>query len=238
MSDALNYLLKVRPDAMKSYFDFIKKSGTSLDPKTRAIISVITKVDNQTETGFRQYLVRALRAGVSADEIIDALFAAFPTLGLAKIIWAVDIILAMEIPEFDPELLGQNKEWHDAIHIFKKERINVMPVGNVPPNPLEMLSSQRFAQGLEALKEKYDHIVIDSPPAVSVSDAIVLSQLVNQVIYLVKADATPYQLAQDGLNRLYKVNAPIVGVVLNQVSPPRKSARYGHYYSYYGYDTA
>ena len=71
MSDALNYLLKVRPDAMKSYFDFIKKSGTSLDPKTRAIISVITKVDNQTETGLRQYLVRALRAGVSADEIQD-----------------------------------------------------------------------------------------------------------------------------------------------------------------------
>jgi len=115
MSDALNYLLKVRPGAMKSYFDFIKKSGTSLDPKTRAIISVITKVDNQTETGFRQYLPRALQAGVSADEIIDALFAAFPTLGLTKIIWAVDIIIAMEIPEFDPELLGQNKEWHKVI---------------------------------------------------------------------------------------------------------------------------
>ena len=117
MSDALNYLLKVRPDAMKSYFDFIKKSGTSLDPKTRAIISVITKVDNQTETGLRQYLPRALQAGVTADEIIDALFVAFPTLGLTKIIWAVDIILTMEIPEFDPESLGQNNEWHDVIAI-------------------------------------------------------------------------------------------------------------------------
>jgi nitrite reductase/ring-hydroxylating ferredoxin subunit/alkylhydroperoxidase/carboxymuconolactone decarboxylase family protein YurZ len=117
MSDALNYLLKVRPDAMKSYFEFIKKSGTSLDPKTRAIISVITKVDNQTETGLRQYLPRALQAGVTADEIIDALFVAFPTLGLSKIIWAVDIILEMEIPEFDPESLGQKKEWHDVIAI-------------------------------------------------------------------------------------------------------------------------
>ncbi len=117
MSDALNYLLKVRPDAMKSYFSFVKQAGEHLDPKTRAIISVITKVDNLTETGFRQYLVRALRVGVSADEIIDALFAAFPTLGLSKIIWAVDIILVMEIPEFDPELLGQNKEWHEVIAI-------------------------------------------------------------------------------------------------------------------------
>lgn len=117
MSDALNYLMKVRPGEMKSYFEFVKQAGEHLDPKTRAIISVITKVDNQTETGFRQYLPRALQAGVSADEIIDALFAAFPTLGLSKIIWAVDIILAMEIPEFDPESLGQNKEWHEVIAI-------------------------------------------------------------------------------------------------------------------------
>jgi len=125
-----------------------------------------------------------------------------------------------------------------AIHLFKKERISVMPVGNIPPNPLEMLSSQRFAKALEALKEKFKHIVIDSPPSVSVSDAMVLSQLVNQVIYLVKADVIPYQLAQDGIKRLQKVGAPIVGAVLNQLSPPRKSARYDQYYTYYEYGKA
>ena len=128
-----------------------------------------------------------------------------------------------------------------AICSFKKERIDVMPAGNIPPNPLEMISSKRFAKGIEVLKKKYNHIVIDSPPAVSVSDAIVLSQLVNQVIYMVKADDTAYQLAQDGIRRLRKVNAPIVGIVLNQVSPPKKSSRYGHYgqyYTYYGYGKA
>lgn len=117
MSDALNYLMKVRPDEMKSYFQFVKQAGNHLHPKTRAIISVITKVDNQTETGLKQYLVRAMQIGVTADEIIDALFVAFPTLGLTKIIWAVDIILGMEIPEFDPESLGQKKSWHDVIAI-------------------------------------------------------------------------------------------------------------------------
>jgi len=122
-----------------------------------------------------------------------------------------------------------------SIHVFKKERLSVMPAGDIPPNPLEMLSSERFKKGLEALKKKYDHIVIDSAPAVAVSDAIVMSQLVNQVIYLVKADVTPYQLAQEGIKRLQKVNAPIVGIVLNQVSPPKKSSRHGHYYGYYGY---
>jgi polysaccharide biosynthesis transport protein len=126
-----------------------------------------------------------------------------------------------------------------AVHVFEKEHLSVMPAGSVPPNPLEMLSSERFAKALEALKAKYDHIVIDSAPAVAVSDAIVMSQLVNQVIYLIKADETPHQLAREGISRLQKVNAPLVGVVLNQVSPPKKTGRYGHYhgqyYGYYGY---
>ncbi|MEX2524080.1 MAG: Rieske 2Fe-2S domain-containing protein [Gammaproteobacteria bacterium] len=115
MSDALSYLMRVRQDAMKSYFRFLKSAGGHLDPKTRAIISVITKVDNQTETGFRQYLPKALEAGVSADEILDGLLYAFPTLGLTKIVWAVDIMLEMDLPEFRPEQLEQPPAWMDII---------------------------------------------------------------------------------------------------------------------------
>lgn len=115
MSDALSYLMQVRPQAMKSYFDFIKQSGTHLDPRTRALISVITKVDHQTETGFRQYLVRALQAGVTANQIIDALLVSFPILGLSKIIWAIDIILVMDIPEFRLESLVQHAVWHELV---------------------------------------------------------------------------------------------------------------------------
>jgi len=115
MSNALNYLMQVRPEAMHSYFDFVKKSGTHLDTKTRALISVITKVDNQTETGLKQYLVRALQAGVTANQIIDALFVAFPTLGLSKIVWAIDIILALDIPEFRPEALLAQASWHTVM---------------------------------------------------------------------------------------------------------------------------
>lgn len=117
MSDALSYLMSVRPDAMKSYFGFLKASGEHLDPKTRAIISVITKVDNQTEAGFRQYLPKALQAGATPDEILDALLCAFPTLGLTKIIWAVNILLEMDIPEFRAEHLGQATGWCDIADI-------------------------------------------------------------------------------------------------------------------------
>jgi nitrite reductase/ring-hydroxylating ferredoxin subunit/alkylhydroperoxidase/carboxymuconolactone decarboxylase family protein YurZ len=111
MSKALDYLLQVRPDAMNSYFSFLKEAGKSLDPKTRSIISVITKVDNQTEAGLKQYLKRAIKAGVTPDEIVDALLLAFPTLGLTKILWALDIILGMELQEFEVENLVSNTEW-------------------------------------------------------------------------------------------------------------------------------
>ncbi len=126
-----------------------------------------------------------------------------------------------------------------AVHTFDKEFLSVLPAGEIPPNPLEMLSSERFAKGLEKLKSKFGHIVIDSAPSVAVSDAIILSQLVNQVIYVVKADSTPYQIAQEGIKRLQKVNSPIVGAVLNKVGEPKKTGRYGryngNYHSYYGY---
>ncbi len=112
MSDALDYLLAVRKDAVASYFQFLKKSGKHLDEKTRSLLSVITKVDAKTEAGFKQYLMRALRAGNSADEILDALLVCMPTLGMSKIIWAVTIILQMDIPEFNPALIGKEKQWH------------------------------------------------------------------------------------------------------------------------------
>ncbi len=105
MSDALNYLLKARPEAMGHYFAFLKDAGKHLDPKTRNLISVITKVHAQTERGVRQYVGRALREGCTPAEVLDALLMAFPALGLAKIIWAVDIMLTMDIPGFQPEAL-------------------------------------------------------------------------------------------------------------------------------------
>ena len=115
MSDALEYLVKARPDAMAPYLKFLKEAGKHLDPKTRDLISVITKVHSQTERGFRQYLMRALRNGCTPREVIDALLMAFPALGLAKIVWAADIILAMDLPEFRPENLDAQPSWHDLL---------------------------------------------------------------------------------------------------------------------------
>jgi|APIni6443716594_1056825.scaffolds.fasta_scaffold640728_1 nitrite reductase/ring-hydroxylating ferredoxin subunit/alkylhydroperoxidase/carboxymuconolactone decarboxylase family protein YurZ len=122
MSDALSYLVKARPQEMGAYFAFLKGAGSRLDPKTRNLISVITKVHAQTENGLRQYLKRALREGATPDEVLDALLMAFPALGLAKIVWAVDVILGMNLPEFALDRLvaeapaaAPEPTWHDVI---------------------------------------------------------------------------------------------------------------------------
>ena len=117
MSDALNYLIKARPEAMTAYFTFLKKAGDHLDTRTRDLISVITKVAVQTEGGFKQYLTRALRNGATPNEVIDALLMAFPVLGLAKIVWATEILLEMDIPEFRPENLDGEAGWHQVANL-------------------------------------------------------------------------------------------------------------------------
>jgi nitrite reductase/ring-hydroxylating ferredoxin subunit len=91
----------------------MKLAGSHLDPKTRALISVITKVDAQTEAGFAQYLKRALDAGATADEVVDALLMAFPILGLTKVLWAMDRVLAMDLPGFRPETGPAGAGWHE-----------------------------------------------------------------------------------------------------------------------------
>ena len=117
MSKALDYLMQARPGTMGAYFDFLRRSGERLDPKTRALISVITKAANRTDRGLRQYVTRALEAGVTADEILDALLFAFPVLGLSRIVWAIDVLLDMDLPEFRPENLGVVPGWHELVAV-------------------------------------------------------------------------------------------------------------------------
>lgn len=118
MSEALDYLLAARPEAMKAYFRFLREAGTHLDPKMRAMISIITKVAAQTEDGFRQYLSRGLQAGLTANEILDGILMAFPALGLTRITWAMDLLIEMDIPAFRLESLqNPSGQWHRIIEL-------------------------------------------------------------------------------------------------------------------------
>ena len=107
------------------------------------------------------------------------------------------------------------------------------------PPAQDLLSSPRVARMLDVLKSRYRHIIIDSPPAEMVSDALLLAKHSDAVIYVVKAQSTPIDQVQKSLAMLQQNHAPVFGVVLNQVDL-RKARKYGnsHSKSFYDYDFA
>ncbi|OFZ86876.1 MAG: hypothetical protein A2V78_13735 [Betaproteobacteria bacterium RBG_16_64_18] len=121
--------------------------------------------------------------------------------------------------------------------IFKVEgtELYVVPSGPVPPNPLELLLSKRFEETLHKLHEMFEMVIIDSPPVQLVSDAMVIARNCTGMVYVVKADDTPYQVARNGVKRLKLANANVIGVVLNQMDFERADKYYGEYTGYYKY---
>ena len=113
----------------------------------------------------------------------------------------------------------------------------LMPSGSVPPNPLELLLSQRFKDTLAELEKYFEVIIIDSPPVELVSDALVIATMSDSVIYVSRAEATPYQVARKGIQRIKRAGGKLLGVVLNQFDARKAEKYYGSYHGYgqYGY---
>lgn len=114
MSKALDYLAKTRPEAATHYLNFLKECGQHLDPKTRFLISVVTKVACGTDRGLRQYIPQALDAGATPNEVLDAILSSFPAAGLTNVLKAIDVLLDMDLPDFRPESLAGKPEWHEV----------------------------------------------------------------------------------------------------------------------------
>ena len=111
----------------------------------------------------------------------------------------------------------------------------IIPAGPLPPDPSELLSSARFKELLGQLQHKYDIIIIDSPPIISVTDSLIISSVVDGVIIVTRAAATPYNVVEKGIKSLTDVRAKILGMVVNGFNPQKYRYYYGKDYSqYYG----
>ena len=108
-----------------------------------------------------------------------------------------------------------------------------IPSGPTPPNPADILQSDRFRRFLEDLTQRFDRVVIDSPPAVAVTDAAILSTLCDGTIFVVRAFKTSKHLSGQGLRSLRDVDAPVLGAVLNSVDLNRHEYTYYQHYYYY-----
>ena len=110
------------------------------------------------------------------------------------------------------------------------EDLSVITSGKRPPNPSELLASEKMFMLLNQLNQEYELVVVDSPPVLAVTDATVLAPRTDGVVLVIWPGETKVEAARQAVQQLQRVGANILGVVLNGVDP--RSSRYGYYYRY------
>lgn len=124
----------------------------------------------------------------------------------------------------------------EAIQTTVQPNLFVLPAGLVPPHPSELLSSSFMQELLKIWRDEYDHVIIDSPPVISVTDAVLLSVQVDAAILIIRSGQTTNALVRRSRDLLLSVNANILGVVVNAAdltSPDYYNYYYGSKYKYY-----
>lgn len=135
----------------------------------------------------------------------------------------------------------------NAIVTSEEHGIDMIFAGDIPPNPAELLSSKRMGNLLAALRERYDYVIIDSPPVDLVVDAVALSSQCDGILYVVRAKRTERGAVICGMEQLQYAGANVIGFVFNGMTSEtakgygkyryRRYAAYGRYgrYGRYGY---
>ena len=137
--------------------------------------------------------------------------------------------------------LSRDIDIEGMIHKLQIANLSLLPCGPIPPNPAELISSERMKDLLKMLSERYDHILIDSPPLIHVTDPVILSSLVDGVILVVHGGKSSRAVAQRARQELASVGAKVFGVVLNNVDMRREGYDeyyYQRYYTNYGQEGA
>ncbi len=131
-------------------------------------------------------------------------------------------------------LIAKGGEIDDAVKSSEVPGLFVLPAGPVPPNPAELLHSERFRTLVQALSAKFDKVIFDSPPVTAVADPLVLANVLDGTLVVTKAFFTDREVAERTVKSLRDANAKLLGAVLNALDGDDQRYRYkiGYYYKY------
>lgn len=138
------------------------------------------------------------------------------------------------------DLVAGTAKLNECLHRIKDSNLVIISSGVIPPNPLELLHSERFRETLQSLMQHFDVVVIDSAPVELVSDALVIADQATGVLFVTRAMSTPVPLARKALQRIRRAHGNIIGVVLNALDFNKAEKYYGEYSGYgkkYGADS-
>ncbi len=133
-------------------------------------------------------------------------------------------------------VLSGKSDLHEAIVEWPAlPNLHLMPAGPIPPLPSELLGSQQMEELFGTLRQQYDFIILDTPPVLAVTDALVISRLTDAVILVVRYGMVQRHVAQRGIDLLERSGARLLGVAINAVDfkTPEYSEYYGRKYSDY-----
>ncbi|MGP8306058.1 GumC family protein [Vibrio sp. YIC-376] len=139
------------------------------------------------------------------------------------------------IPESNPGLtniLSMDTAIKDCVVRIEEANLDVLPAGIIPPNPQELLASDRFNKLLDYLTSKYDRIIIDTPPLLSVSDALILGKYANGLITVIRSESTKASLVNLALSKQIQHSIPSLGVLLTQTKSKTGETAYVQKYAY------
>lgn len=135
--------------------------------------------------------------------------------------------------------LSGQKRFEEVLSETNVPNLNLIIAGPVPPNPAELLEGTRFSEMIRKARERFDYIIIDTPPLGSVIDSVIVAKQCDGIAMVISSDEISYKFAQRVKSQLEVAGCRIIGVILNKVDM-RQSAGYGNkyygkYYSkYYG----
>lgn len=115
------------------------------------------------------------------------------------------------------------------------ENLDLLPAGSIPPNPSEMLGSRQMRDLLKRLSNDYDIVIVDSAPVLPVTDSVALAASVDAVVLVGQSGRSSIRQVGEALGQLQRVQAPIIGTVLNKLIQKRRGSGYGYGYGYGGY---
>jgi tyrosine-protein kinase Etk/Wzc len=223
--------------------------GNGAGGRRNALVT-LTKAHSVGAESFRNLRtnVRFVRAGEGATEMVVTspapqegksvtaanLAIALAQQGMKTLLVDGDMRRSVQHRQFDldaspglSDLLVVEEGLDGIVQATEVENLDVLTAGKHPPNPAELVGSLRMERLLATLRQRYDSIVIDSPPMLAVTDASVLGQKTDGVILVVRAERTEKDAINLAIQQLQHVGARILGVVVNDAKPD------GPYYSYY-----
>ena len=248
---------------------FIPSDGEAQDEYAPSLISHLSPKATVTEA-FRSLRTSIHFSGVSKEKKVLLVTSNFPSEGKTTIIGNLAVTMAQtgarvllvdcdmrrpslhtlfkqeKVPGLS-EVLAGDATADDVLHESGIPGLTFIPAGTTPPNPAELLGSEEMQRLLAGLRLRYDHVLLDAPPYLAVTDAPLLSAAADLMILVLQTERVPAKLAKQTVEMLLGINAPLAGVVINDKTGQaerygyyggRYYGYYGHGYNYYGDDTA